>query len=295
MDKNELNDWIEKRLAHLDANACEPNTDRAFTRLRSRILGGRSFTSDINAATTLRASAQREKIDQNGRATLQPRRKCSVMSGALAPEATFLPPFRNLLHGGVGRKFWLIGAALAAAACLCLLAFPTSRDAVQRLFVRGSNSKLVYVGQVYADLKTMKDKQPEIDFTLKDAEGRNVTLSDLKGKVVLLNFWATWCEGCKTEIPWLIEFEQKYREKGLAVIGVAEDADGWKSAGPYVKKTGLNYTVVSDDDGSIANRYGLFGMPVTYLIDRDGKVSAASVGIVNKSECEAEILRLLGN
>ncbi|HKQ87053.1 MAG TPA: TlpA disulfide reductase family protein [Candidatus Acidoferrales bacterium] len=269
MDRNELNDWIEQRLARLDANTCEPNTDRAFARLQSRLRlsaarfshnhrlgrsGGPSFSSGTNAATSLRASA---------------------------PEA--------------GKKLWLVGAALAAGACLCLLAFPTSRDAVQRLFATGANSKIVYVGQVYADLKTMKDKQPETDFTLKDAEGRDVTLSDLKGKVVLLNFWATWCEGCKTEIPWLIEFEQKYRDKGLAVIGVAEDADSWKSVGPYVKETKLNYTVVSDDDGSVANRYGLSGMPVTYLIDRDGKVSAASVGIVNKKECEAEILRLLGN
>jgi len=253
MDKNELNDWVEQRLAHLDANTCEPNTDGAFERLQSRIAAGLSFSSEIRNARTMRA---------------------------LGPE--------------VRRRAWLFGGALAAAACLCLLAFPTSRDAVQRLFMRSSDSKLVYVGQVYADLKTMREKQPEIDFTLKDTAGSNITLSDLKGKVVLLNFWATWCEGCKTEIPWLIEFEQKYRNKGLAVLGVSEDSDGWTSVEPYLRKAGVDYTVVVDD-GSVAERYKLLNMPATYLIDRDGKVSAASVGIIDKAECETEILRLLGN
>lgn len=236
MDKNNLNDWVEERLSRLDEPAFQPNTERAFRRLKDRRSKGFSFG-----------------------------------------------------------PAWLVGAAAAAAACACLLVFPTSRDVVQRLFTSGSDSKLVYVGQVYADLKTMKDKQPETDFMLKDAEGQPTTLAGLKGKVVLLNFWATWCEGCKTEIPWLVEFQQKYRDKGLAVVGVSEDAGGWKSVRPYLNQAGLNYTVLLDSDGSIAKRYALFGMPVTYLIDRDGKVSAASVGIVNKKECEAEIVRLLGN
>ena len=200
---------------------------------------------------------------------------------------------RRSSHFTLGRA-WLVGAAAAAMACACLLIFPTSRDVVQRFFASSADSKLVYVGQVYADLKTMKDKQPETNFTLKDSEGQPLTLGDLKGKVVLLNFWATWCEGCKTEIPWLVEFEQKYGNKGLAVVGVSEDADGWKSVKPYLRQAGLNYPVLLDADGSVAKRYGLFGMPVTYLIDRDGKVSAASVGIVNKAECEEEIVRLLG-
>lgn len=249
MDKNELNDWVEQRLAHLDANTCDPNTDRALKRLQSRI----AVAPDVHTARTVRVLALEVRL-----------------------------------------KAWLLGAAIAAAACLCLLVFPTSRDAVQRLFMKSSDSKLVYVGQVYADLKTMREKQPEIDFTLKDTTGSNITLSDLKGKVVLLNFWATWCQGCKTEIPWLIEFEHKYRDKGLAVVGVSEDSDGWTSVEPYLREAGVDYTVVVDD-GSVAERYKLLNMPATYLIDRDGKVSAASAGIIDRAECEAEILRLLGN
>lgn len=314
MDKNELNVWIEERLAALDKNVPKPDARSAFARLQSRIrssampfgrdkhfdrLGGRNLSSDA-AAATRRTSERNQKIDQNGRAGLQSRRKCSVTNGALAPEAMVLSPFRNLLPGGVGRKFWPFGALAAAAACLCLLTFPTSRDAVQHLFAKSSDSKIVYVGQVYADLKTMKDKQPEVDFTIKDMEGRNITLSTLKGKVVLLNFWATWCGGCRTEIPWLVEFDRKYRNKGLVVIGISEDHIGASDAAArkpveaYVKTAGVNYEVAVDD-GSVANRYELFNMPATYLIGRDGKVSAASVGIIDKAECEAEILRLLGN
>lgn len=259
MDKNELNNWVDERLTRLDANTCEPNTDRAFALFQSRI-------------SKLSSPAQRR-----------------IVSSILVPSTGITPRSPRMR-----KEFWLIGASVAAAACLCLLAFPTSRDAVQRLFVKGSDSKLVYVGQVYADLKTMKDKQPETDFTLKDAKGRTVTLSALKGKVVLLNFWATWCEGCKTEIPWLIEFEHKYRNRGLTVIGVSEDSDEWNSVKPYLREAGVNYTVVVDD-GTVADRYSLLNMPATYLIDRDGKVSAASVGIIDKAECEAEILRLLGN
>ncbi len=258
MDNNELNAWVEEKLASLGENTPQPDTARAFASLQSR--------------TDLPSRAQ-----------------------PAIPRSLLLSDARIGRHARqVPKRLWLAGAALAAATCLCLLVFPTSRDAVQRLFTRGSDSKLVYVGQVYADLKTMQDKRPETDFTLKDAEGRDITLSDLKGKVVLLNFWATWCEGCKTEIPWLIEFEHKYRDKGLAVVGVSEDADGWNAVKPYLKTAGVNYTVVVDD-GTVANRYSLLNMPATYVIDRDGKVSAASFGIIDKGECEGEILHLLGD
>ncbi len=100
------------------------------------------------------------------------------------------------------------------------------------------------------------------NFTLKDAAGKRVRLSDFKGKVVLLDFWATWCHGCKDEIPWFIEFQKKYRPRGLAVIGVSMDEGGWKSVGPFVQKSWMNYKVVIGDD-AIAQAYRVDSMPVS--------------------------------
>ena len=73
-------------------------------------------------------------------------------------------------------------------------------------------------------------------------DGKPVQLSALKGKVVLLDFWATWCAGCKVEIPWFIEFDKAYRSKGLAAIGVSMDDEGWKTIEPYLKKNPISYT-----------------------------------------------------
>lgn len=261
MDNNDLNAWVEERLASLDENAPQPDAARAFTRLQSRIA----------------------KLSFRGRGL---------------PEESAFPS--SLAGSRLTKRLWPVGATLAAVACLCLLAFPTSRDLVQKLFIKDSGSKLVNVGQVYADLKTVKDNQSEIDFTLKNMEGQNVVLSGFKGKVVLLNFWATWCGGCRTEIPWLVEFDRRYRDKGLVIVGISEDhidagnAATSKSVKSYLKSAGVNY-LVAIDDGTVADRYKLLNMPATYLIDRNGKVSAASVGVIDKSECEAEIRRLLGN
>jgi peroxiredoxin len=199
---------------------------------------------------------------------------------------------RRFAKSGLGRM-WLWGAATAAAACACLLAFPTSRDIVQRLLVGHSDSKMVYVGQVYADLKTLKYGQAPPDFDLQDTTGNDVRLSDYRGKVVLINFWATWCDVCKTEVPWLIEFENKYRTEGLEVIGISLDDDGAKAVQPFVTQHQVNYPVLVGDISLLRTYTGALSLPATVVIDREGKVSAASVGVVNKDECEDEIVKLL--
>src|SRR5437763_10436558 len=91
-------------------------------------------------------------------------------------------------------------------------------------------------------LEAKRKKAP--NFSLKDATGNTVNLADYRGKVVLVNFWATWCGPCEVEIPWFIEFEQKYKDQGFAVLGVSMDDDGWKSVKPYVAKHKINYRVV---------------------------------------------------
>ena len=130
------------------------------------------------------------------------------------------------------------------------------------------------------------------DFTLSDARGKPITLSDYKGKVVLLDFWATWCTGCKVEIPWYMEFEKKYKRRGLTSIGVAMDDDGWKTVTPYLKKKPINYPIVVGD-ANFAQVYNVASLPVTLLIDRHGRIADAHVGMVEKRQWEQEILALL--
>jgi peroxiredoxin len=130
------------------------------------------------------------------------------------------------------------------------------------------------------------------DFTLTGEKGTPVELSQYKGRVVLLDFWATWCHGCKTEIPWYLEFEGKYKDRGLAVIGVSMDADGWKSVKPFMAEEKMNYAVVIGNDG-LAGRYGVTNMPETFLIDRNGKIADSHSGLVDKAAWEQEIQALL--
>jgi peroxiredoxin len=86
------------------------------------------------------------------------------------------------------------------------------------------------------------------DFIFKHAHGRDIRLSAYQGKLVLLNFWATWCHGCKLEIPWLMDFQSRYEGRGFAVIGVSLDDGGWKVIRPFVSEKKMNYPVVLGDD-----------------------------------------------
>jgi peroxiredoxin len=151
-----------------------------------------------------------------------------------------------------------------------------------------SNSRVARV----ASLVRQPERKMAADFSLNDASGNPVRISALKGKVVLLNFWATWCGGCQVEIPWFVEFAGKYRDGGLAIIGVSMDDDGWKSVKPYVRLKKVNYPIVIGND-DVSKRYGLGPMPMTLIIDRAGRVAATHVGLVRKSDYAAEIEALL--
>lgn len=129
-------------------------------------------------------------------------------------------------------------------------------------------------------------------FSLRNDQGALVRLSDYKGRVVLLNFWATWCHGCKTEIPWYMEFQNKCKQQGLTVIGASMDDGGWNVVKPFVKAKKLNYPVVIATD-DLAKQYGLGPMPMSVLIDREGRIADAHSGVVNRNEWEVEIQNLL--
>jgi cytochrome c biogenesis protein CcmG/thiol:disulfide interchange protein DsbE len=128
---------------------------------------------------------------------------------------------------------------------------------------------------------------------LKDLEGRDVTLEQYKGKVVLVNFWATWCEPCRIEIPWMIEFQQKYGPRGFTMLGIAMDDEGKKVVEPFVRQQrfdvngqqmAMNYPIVLGND-DIAEKFGgLIGLPTSMLISRDGKKVKTIIGLVNHDD-----------
>jgi peroxiredoxin len=144
-----------------------------------------------------------------------------------------------------------------------------------------------------ASVKPIKERREAPDFALKDANGKTAKLSDYRGKVVLLNFWATWCGPCKIEIPWFMEFEQKHKDQGFVVLGVSMDEDGWDSVKPYVSREHVNYRILLGND-DIATLYGgVDSLPTTFLIDREGRIAAIHVGLVSKSEYQDDINHLL--
>jgi peroxiredoxin len=138
--------------------------------------------------------------------------------------------------------------------------------------------------------------KPAPEFSLKDANGQTVHLADYKGKVVLLDFWATWCGPCKVEIPWFMEFEKQFKGEGFAVLGVSMDEDGWTAINPYVKNMKMNYRVLLGNDQVSTAYGGLDSLPTTLLIDRDGGIASVHVGVsMGKEEFKNAIVQLLSS
>ena len=133
------------------------------------------------------------------------------------------------------------------------------------------------------------------DFTLKTLDGKTLHLADLKGKAVVLNFWATWCPPCKMELPWLVDLQKQYAAQGLQIVGISEDEGGKDKVAQFVKEMGVNYTIAVDDD-SVAEKYGdVEDLPTTFYIDRNGKIVEFAMGLVDRSEIEAKMKTALGS
>jgi peroxiredoxin len=170
-----------------------------------------------------------------------------------------------------------IGAAAAACAAV-FLTMPS---------LRVSNAEA-------AGVCDAKPKPANLSFTLKDMHGKDVNLASHKGKVILLDFWATWCGPCKLEIPGFVELQNKYKDRGLVVLGLSVD-DPVEKLKPFADQFKMNYPVlVGADRDDFQSAYGpIWGIPTTFLIGRDGNICKKHTGMATKEQFEKEILGVL--
>jgi len=181
-------------------------------------------------------------------------------------------------------------ALLVFGTVLALIIGTYFADKATRVKARASNTILK------ADNPGTDLSAPEL--TLKDLDGKDVSLSEYKGKVILVNFWATWCEPCRVEIPWLIEMQQKYGPKGFVILGIALDEDGKSVVAPFVgkelfdvngQKQPMSYKILIGNDDAADKFGGLFGYPTSILISREGKQIKRVTGMISPDEMSKAI------
>jgi len=194
---------------------------------------------------------------------------------------------------------WLVVGAVAAG--VPLMAFPTTRVFAQRCVSacvgQASWVRDLFVGNISSSAPStvyVKSEHRKMapDFALDDASGKTVKLSEFRGRVVLLNFWATWCAPCNLEIPWFIEFQNNHQDSGFTTIGISLDENGWDAVRPYMDKRKINYRVIVGND-DVAQLYGAASLPTTFIIDKAGRIAATHVGLCSRSEYEADIRAVL--
>lgn len=128
---------------------------------------------------------------------------------------------------------------------------------------------------------------------LKDVDGNIVSSEQFKGKVVVIDFWATWCPPCRHEIPGYIELQKKYQEQGLVIVGVSLDQQGPGIVKRFMKATKINYPIVMGDDAVIEAFGGVEAIPTTFIIDRDGQIRDRKVGAEETEAYEQRLLQYL--
>lgn len=144
-----------------------------------------------------------------------------------------------------------------------------------------------------AVVQLLKDPAQLADFAITDLDGRTISSADLRGKVVLVNFWATWCPPCRAEIPDLIKLQEKYRDK-LVVVGISEDEVGPDEVKAFVTQQKMNYPVAMTTPALAKIFRGVSALPTTFVIDRDGKLQQRHVGMLNAEQTELEAQVLAG-
>jgi peroxiredoxin len=144
-----------------------------------------------------------------------------------------------------------------------------------------------------ASAQVGKPGQTAPAWALKSVEGKQLKSADYLGKVVILDFWATWCPPCRAEIPSFIQLQKQYGKDGLVVVGISLDQDGPAVVKKFIASNGINYDIVMGDTKTTEAYGGVESIPTTFVIDRQGKIAAKHVGLTEKAEFEKEIKPLL--
>jgi peroxiredoxin len=185
---------------------------------------------------------------------------------------------------------WIAAAAAGLAVALFAMPFLLGRPEPS------SSADSTAAGGAPAAAGTCSAKRApaKLDFTVKDMNGADVRLADFKGKVILLNYWATWCGPCKVEIPDLIALQDQYKDKGFVVLGVSQDDDP-ETLRSFASTYKMNYPVlVGRDAPELLDAQGpLWGLPTSYVIGRDGAICTRHLGPATKEEFERELKAVL--
>src|SRR5512140_460166 len=180
------------------------------------------------------------------------------------------------------KRGWLV---VAVGMILVAVAFTPLPERISRWFSGGRTT-----GPVCSPNAARAD----LSFTLKDMNGKDVRMADLKGRVVLINFWATWCGPCRMETPWLVELQEKYRSQGFRALGISVD-DPPEAIPPFARELGVNYPLLlGRDREDVQKAFGpVMVLPTTVIVGRDGRICIRHVGPVAKEQFESEIRSLL--
>jgi peroxiredoxin len=141
-------------------------------------------------------------------------------------------------------------------------------------------------------LKPVAERKAAPEFTLKNAAGDPLKLSDFRGKAVLLNFWATWCVPCKVELPWFVEFHNELQSRNFTVLGLSMDEEGFAAVTPFAAAQKMTYPLAIAPS-ELLSLYAVESLPTTFMIDREGRIAAVHTGLVSKETYRDDVLALV--
>ncbi len=201
------------------------------------------------------------------------------------------------------QRRWTWGTAGAVAFGLSLLLFPSTQILAQRC-VAACVEQTGRVGRILwgpsaravgtaTPLIASPERRMAPALSAFDQSGRAVSLAAYRGSVVLLNFWATWCRPCEVEIPWFGELQQRYADRGLVVVGVSMDDDGWAPVRGFLTKHRMTYPVILASDDVRRGYADVIALPTTLILDRTGRIASKRVGLAEKADYEGDIRAVL--